>query len=174
MNKKYVSQIFTGEYDGSTYCDFDATSAQATAGKDIILAIWDATGANILAVAGQQDLSIKRSADTLEVTTKDTEGGYKSYLAGTKEWSIDLSGVYVTSDKSQKQLSTAFESGDAVCIKVYNKKAKKGMFGGLAVVTDFSIEAANDGAMTYSITLSGLGKLTDFSVDAITTDKLPE
>jgi len=48
------------------------------------------------------------------------------------------------------------------------------MFGGLAVVTDFSIEAANDGAMTYSITLSGLGKLTDFSVDTITTDKLPE
>ncbi len=169
----YIKQMFTGEYDGGAYCDFSASAASAIAGKDILLAVWDATGANILAVAGQQGLTINRSADTIEVSTKDTEGGWKASIAGMKEWSIDLDGLYVKDDASQAILSTAFTSGDLVCIKVYDAKAKKGLFGGVAAITDFPLEAPYDDAVTYSITLSGVGKLTDLSVEVPSTDTLP-
>ena len=91
-----------------------------------------------------------------------------------KEWSIDNDGLYVPSDQSHKILSQAFENGDPVCIKVVDGKRKVGMFGGLAVVTDYPIEAPHDDAVTYSITLSGMGALVDLAVDPVTPDEMPE
>ena len=150
-------------FDNGLYCNFDSSSAKAVAGKDIILAIFNSDGTKLLAVSGQQGLTINRSADSIEVTSKDTAGGWKAKIAGMKEWSIDNDGLYVADAESHKALSTAFENGDPVCIKVINKKAKKGMFGGLAYVTDYPIEAPFDDAMTYSLTLDGNGALVDLS-----------
>lgn len=152
-------QLFA--YD--TYCDFNSTAAAAIAGKDILLQVWDLTGSELLAVAGQQGLTINRSADTIEVSSKDTEGGWKSNIAGMKEWSIDTDGLYVGSDESHKVLTNAFENSDPVCIKVVNNKTDSDMFGGLAYVTEYTLEAPHDDGMTYSITLSGNGALTDLT-----------
>lgn len=177
--RKYIKQLFddpapaSTAYDSGAYCDFDATVASAVAGKDILLAIWDKTGSNILAVAGQQSLTINRSAEAIEINSKDTEGSWKGKIAGMKEWSIETSGLYVNGDTSQDLLSEYFENGDLVCVKVYNKKARKGLFGGLAVITDYPFEAPYDDSMTYTITLSGTGKLTDLSVEVPSTDTLP-
>ena len=172
--RKYEKQLFEGEYDGGSYCDFSASASNAIAGKDILLAIWNDDGTEIMAISGQQGLTINRSAETTEINNKDTEDSWKSKLAGMKEWSIDNDGMYIKDDESHKLLGQYFESGDPVCIKIYNKKLRKGMFGGLAVITDYSLEAPYDDAMTYSITLEGQGKLTDLSVEAPTTDTLPE
>jgi len=169
----YIKQMFTGEYDGGAYCDFSAIADAVTAGKDWLLAVWDSTGANLLAVAGQQGLTINRSADTIEVSSKDTEGGWKSVIPGMKEWSIDLDGVYVPSDDSHKALSAAFSAGNPVCVKVYNAKTKKGLFGGLASITDYPLEAPYDDSVTYSLSFSGMGALTDLTVTPPETDTIP-
>lgn len=145
------------------YCDFSSTAAQAVAGKDILICVWDETGTDLLALAGQQGLTINRSADSIEVSSKDTEGGWKSSIAGMKEWSIETNGLYVASDNSHKRLSNAFGNSDPVCVVVKNAKTGQNMFGGLAYVTDYPLEAPYDDAMTYSITLSGNGALTDLS-----------
>lgn len=151
------------EFDSGVYCNFDASSTKAIAGKDIVLAIFDETGVNLLAISGQQGLTINRSADSIEVSSKDTKGGWKSKIAGMKEWSIDNDGLYVPSDATHKQLGKAFEAGNPVCIKVVNGKTKKGMFGGLAYISDYSLEAPYDDGMTYSISLDGNGALVDLS-----------
>lgn len=161
-------------FDNNNYCDFTSSVAKAVAGKDILLCVFNTTGDQLLAISGQQGLTINRSADTIEITSKDTEGGWKSYLAGMKEWSIDNDGLYVPNDQSHSILSTAFENGDPVCIKVVNGKTKVGMFGGLAVVTDYPIEAPYDDSMTYSITLSGMGALVDLLVNPVSPDTMPE
>lgn len=172
-NKEFKAlQLFSG-FDDNAYCDFSSSAAQAVAGKDILLCVFDSTGANLLAIAGQQGLTINRSADTIEITSKDTTGGWKGYLAGMKEWSIDNDGLYVASDAAHQALSEAFTNGDPVCIKVINSKAKKGMFGGLASVTEYTLEAPYDDAMTYSITLSGMGGLADLTADPPSTDTMP-
>ena len=160
-------------YDDNAYCDFSANAAKAMAGKDLLVAIWNDDGTAILAVGGQQSLTINRSADTIEITSKDTDGGWKSYISGMKEWSIETDGIYVKDDESHAILSAAFEAGDPVCIKVYDNKRKKGMFGGLAVITDYPIEAPYDDSVTYSLTFSGMGKLTDLTVDVPESDVLP-
>lgn len=175
MNK-YMKQMFDGETTETTfesYCDFDSSVAKAIAGKDWLLAIWDSTGETLLAVAGQKSLTINRSAESIEVNSKDTEGGWKAKLAGMKEWSIDTDGLYVTDDDSHEALSAAFENGDFVCVKVCDIKHKKGKFGGLAVITDYPLEAPFDDAVTYTIKLEGVGKLTDLT-NHTGSDVMPE
>lgn len=174
-NKEFKDlQVFSDTaYDSGAYCDFNATAAKAIAGKDILLAVWSADGSSLLAISGQQGLTINRSADSIEITSKDTTGGWKSKISGMKEWSIDNDGLYVPKDESHSVLSKAFEDGDPVCIKVYNGKTKKGMFGGLAVITDYPIEAPYDDAVTYSLTLEGMGALVDLLVNPPTTDTVP-
>lgn len=173
MKYIYTKQIFDNTaYDGS--CDFSAVSAAAEAGKNWLLAVWNSDGTKVLAVAGQQSLTINRSADSIEINAKDTEGGWKAKLAGMKEWSIDQDGLFIQSSAAHTALTKAFNDGTPVCIKVYDAKAKKGLFGGLAVITDYPLEAPYDDAVTYSITLEGVGALVDFSIDTPTTDTLPE
>lgn len=168
-----ASVVAQDAYDDDAYCDFSSNAAKAMAGKDLLIAVWNDDGTEILAVGGQQTLTINRSADTVEITSKDTDGGWKSYIAGMKEWSVETEGIYVKDDESHRVLSAAFEAGDPVCIKVYDNKRKKGMFGGLAVITDYPIEAPYDDSVTYSLTFSGMGKLTDLTKDVPASDTLP-
>ena len=175
MDKEFKKlQLFAEtDFDGGAYCDFNSTTAKAMAGKDILLAVWSADGSKILAISGQQGLTINRSADSIEITSKDTQGGWKSKIAGMKEWSIDNDGLYVPNDESHTVLSKAFEDSSQVCIKVYNGKTKKGMFGGLAVITDYPLEAPYDDAVTYSLTLEGVGALIDLVANPPAADTLP-
>ena len=155
-------------FEDNLYCDFSGTATKAVAGKDILLAIFDSTGTDLLAVAGQQGLTINRSKDSIEVTSKDTVGGWKSYIGGMKEWSIENDGLYVGDDASHKALTKAFNEDELVCLKVINQKEKKALFGGLAIVSDYPIEAPYDDAVTYSITLEGNGPLTDLQDETTT------
>lgn len=133
---------------------------KAIAGKDILLSVWDSTGSKLIAVAGQQGLTINRDKDTIEVTSKDSQG-WKQNIVGFKEWSIDNDGVYVRDLESHKLMKEAFDGDDPVLIKVTNQKAKTDLFGGLALVTSYPIEAPYDDAVTYTVTLTGTGALVD-------------
>lgn len=172
MNKKFDLQLFA--YDNNEYCDFSSSAAKAVAGKDILLAVYNFDGSKLYAISGQQGLTINRSADSIEITSKDTQGGWKSKIAGMKEWSIDNDGLYAPSAESHQSLETAFKNSDPVCVKVVNGKTKKGMFGGLAVITDYTIEAPYDDSMTYSISLEGMGELVNLIEDPVSPDTMPE
>lgn len=171
--EKINLQKFAEAFDNNVYCDFSSASAKALAGKDILLAVYNTDGTSLLAVSGQQGLTINRSADAIEINSKDTMGGWKGKIAGMKEWSIDMEGLYVPSDESHLLLAKAFEDGAPVCLKVINSKAKKGMFGGLAIITDYPVEAPYDDAVTYSMTFEGVGALVDLTAKPITGEDMP-
>ena len=48
----------------------------------------------------------------------------------------------------------------------------RSLFGGLAIITDYPIEAPYDDAVTYSLTFDGTGPLVDFTVEADKDDKV--
>lgn len=144
-------------------CPADAQGTEF--GNNWILGIYDSTGTNVLAVSGQQSLTINRSADTIETTNKDSNG-WKQNIGGLKEWSIDIDGAFVRSSESHKALAKAFSEGTSVCVKVTDKVKKETLYGGVAIITDYPIEAPYDDAVTYSMSLQGSGKLYDFSVDS--------
>lgn len=147
------------------YTELSGKLNKAIAGKDILLSIWDQTGSVLLAIAGQQGLTINRDKDTIEVTSKDANG-WKEFVVGLKEWSIDNDGVYVRDHASHKQLKKLFESDDPFLIKVTNQKTETDMFGGLALLTSYPIEAPYDDAVTYTISLQGTGELVDLEDEA--------
>jgi len=171
MNETMNLQHFSGEtqtpsapkFDGGKYGNPLDIVSTATAGKNIIVSIWNADGSTLLAIKGQKGLKINRKADSIDISTKDTEGGWKAKLAGLKEWGLDTDGIYVLNDASHRALSAAFEDSSPVLIKVTNKKTKSDMFGGLASITDYSFEAPYDDAMTYSLSLEGMGALVDLT-----------
>ena len=107
-------------YDSQVYCPFPDSIAKA--GQDIILCIYNTDGSKLLAVAGQQGLTINRSAETVDVSSKDLANGWKAQIAGAKEWSIDNDGIYIISAESHKLLGSYFKNGDLVCLKIVDKK----------------------------------------------------
>ena len=58
MKNKKFNRLQLFAYDDNAYCDFTSSSAKAVAGKDILLAIYNADGTKLLAISGQQGLTI--------------------------------------------------------------------------------------------------------------------
>lgn len=76
-------------------------------GMKVKLYIKDATTGQVL--AGQRNASLKRSADSIDSTSKDTEGFWKESLQGFKSFSIDCDGAFVESDTAYGILETFSE-----------------------------------------------------------------
>jgi predicted secreted protein len=55
---------------------------------------------------------IDKSADTIDVTTLDSTGGYREFIGGFKDGGeVSISGFFVPGNVGQAALETAFESG---------------------------------------------------------------
>lgn len=109
-------------------------------------------------LAGQQGATLNRSADTIDSTSKDSEGFWKESLAGFKEWSIDCDGAFVESDVAYVQLEDAYLASENV--PVYIEFPSGTRYAGEATITDFPIEAPFDDLVKYSLSLQGSGALT--------------
>lgn len=147
------------EYDDNLYCNFNETAMDAISGKDIILAIFSEDGTSLLAVSGQQSLTINMEKDVIEIDAKTTAGGWRTKLHGMKNWSIENDALYIPDSESQGLLKKSFDDDTDVCIKVVNVKKQTSLFGGLALLSELSIEAPSDDAATASLTLEGNGAL---------------
>ena len=64
-------------------------------------------------IAGLTEISgVDMSADTIDVTTLDSTGGYRDFISGFKDaGEIGLSGFFVPGEAGQAALITAFNSG---------------------------------------------------------------
>lgn len=76
------------------------TGSVATAGKDYLIYLntgeTEATPVWTL-LGGQRSGDLARKADSIDASNK-TSGGWKSSLAGLREWSIDLESVVILND----------------------------------------------------------------------------
>ncbi|WP_026688796.1 phage major tail protein, TP901-1 family [Alteribacter aurantiacus] len=124
-------------------------------GMKVKLFIKDATTGKVL--AGQKNASLSRSAETIDATSKDTEGFWKENLQGFKEWSVDCDGAFIESDEAYGILETAFINSENV--DVYLELPSGTKYEGNATITDFSLEFPYDDLVTYSLSLQGSGAL---------------
>ena len=108
-----------------------------------------------ITIGGQTGATLNRSADTIDVTDK-TNDGYKEYMAGLKEWSIDFDGFLVVGDSGIDVLDECFESRS----KVFVELAYGGnTFKGSGYITDYPVEFPQDSAVSYSLSISGASPL---------------
>lgn len=107
-------------------------------------------------VGGQSGATLNRSTNVMEVTSK--ESGWTERLAGIKDWSIECEGYVVVSDKAYDALETAWENGDTLSVSI--KVPSGNTYTGDVIISDFPLEAPQDDAMTFKLTLQGTGALT--------------
>ena len=103
---------------------------------------------------------IEASAETVDVTALDSDGGYREFIAGFKDaGEVSLEG-YLDDAEDQKQLTVyeAFESGkEQECIIEFPNGGKWTFKG---IVTGFSTSASLDDAITFSSSIKVSGKPT--------------
>lgn len=146
-------------------CDFDAATAKAVAGKNIVAMVTNKEGNKLLAVAGQQGLSFNMGAETTEAATKDdsTNGWALKFHAG-KNWDASIDGLYCPDDEATKCVAHALANDEYLCLKILKRtKNADGSITydplrmGLAIVTSDNFEAPQDDNATYSMDFEGTG-----------------
>lgn len=108
-----------------------------------------------ITVGGQTGATLNRSAETIDVTDK-TNDGYKEYMAGLKEWSVDFDGFIVTDDGGIDILDEVFEARKKVYLEI-EMGGKK--YTGSGYIVDYPIEMPLDSAVSYSLSVSGASPL---------------
>ena len=95
---------------------------------------------------------VEVSADTVDVTALDSEGGYREFLMGFKDaGDVSLEGFLDDADTGQAAAYSALESGDV-------QKCEIAFPNG--IVTGFSTSASLEDAVTFSTTIKVSGKPT--------------
>lgn len=120
-------------------------------GVDVVVKI----GTAIL--AAQRNATLNRSAETLDSTTKDSNG-WKENEAGYREWSISTDGLLVESDAAYTSLEDAYMAGEKVTVEFTTGSGNR--YHGEALITDFPIQAPYTDNVTYNVTFQGSGALT--------------
>ena len=136
------------------------------AGADVLLQIMD--GEDKVTVAGQQGTTLNMNADTIDVTDK-TSGGWKTYMPGLKEWSIDQDVFYTIGDESNQLLLNAYLNREPITVFLQvgkDDEAGRISFEGEAYITEFPMDFALDNAASISMSLSGASALEVVQGDA--------
>ncbi|MHC5291076.1 hypothetical protein CHCC14819_0440 [Bacillus licheniformis] len=129
-------------------------TGQKIAGVDILVKTNDTI------VGGQSGCTINRSMNVIETTDK-TSNGWVTKIGGTKEWSVEMDAFMIVGDAGYKLLSQAFKDRAEVDVEC---EIAGILHQGKALISDFPIEAPQDDAVTFSITLEGSGELVETAV----------
>lgn len=117
---------------------------------------------NPVAVAGLTSIGgLELSADTIDVTTLDSDGGYREFIAGFKDaGEVSLEGyLELEPGKGQKNLYDLYESGNVEDFKIeFPNDLGSWTFKG--VVTGFSTGASLEDPLSFSATIKVSGQPT--------------
>lgn len=153
------------ENAASVGCTFDAGTAKAIAGKDILLLVMPQDESTMLAVSGQTGLSFNIAQETTEVSqTKDAGGAWKQALPGGRNWSASADGLMCFDDEGRIVIAKAIANGTYLCIGIYERVTAEGetkyvpVRKGLALVDSDDFDAPVDDNVTYSTSFTGSGE----------------
>ncbi|MCP8970572.1 phage major tail protein, TP901-1 family [Ectobacillus ponti] len=107
-------------------------------------------------VAAQRGGTLKRDADTLDLTTKDS-AGWQELDYGLRSWGIEADGLLVENDAGYLALENAYMTRTKV--QVFAQTAAGSKYQGMAVLKSFPIEMPYDDSATYKVTFEGSGAL---------------
>lgn len=129
------------------------------AGVDVLLKVKKENG--FVALGGQKGCSLSRSATTIDVSDKNSNGWAES-IVGLKSWSLECDGFVDLGDEALTELHKAFEERTAIDVEIRvgaTEEANGYTYTGKCVIVDFPEKFANDDAVTYTLTLQGASPL---------------
>lgn len=119
--------------------------------------------ASAIKVGGLTEIGgIELSADTLDTTTLDSDGGYREFIGGFKDaGEVSLSGFLDIADANgQKKMYDAFESGTVQDFIIEFPEGVKAKWVFKGIVTGFSTSASLEDLITFESTIKVSGKPT--------------
>lgn len=133
---------------------------QKIAGVDVLLKVRDDSG-QLKVIGGQTGATLNREAETIDTTDKTSEG-FSSAMPGIISWSIDADGFVVLGDEGFDLIEDAFLGREALTADIRvgaDDNANGRTYTGNVYIVDLPLEFAQDDAVTYSLTLEGVGEL---------------
>ncbi|EPX87254.1 phage major tail protein-1 family [Rubellimicrobium thermophilum DSM 16684] len=136
----------------------------AQAGKDLLLKI-DMTGDGLFqTVAGLRATRLSLNAETVDVTTLDSPGGWRELLAGAGMRSASLSGAGVFRDEaSDERMRALFFAGAIAAFQVLIPGF--GTIEGPFQITAIDYAGSHDGEATFEVSLASAGALSFAPLD---------
>ena len=129
--------------------------AEKVKGMDIMLEVGNEEGTT-QQLGGQRSATLNRTSEAMDATNK-TNNGWKEYVAGFREWSVECDGLVLESDSSYNVLEEAFFNNTPIIATM--KMPSGTIYEGEVLVAEFPIEAPYDDLATYTATLTGAGEL---------------
>ncbi len=118
---------------------------------------------SIVKVGGLTEIGgIELSADTLDTTTLESDGGYREFIGGFKDaGEVSLSGyLEIDSSNGQKKMYDAFETGDVQDFAIEFPESIGAKWAFKGVVTGFSTGASLEDLISFGATIKVSGKPT--------------
>ncbi len=139
---------------GRDYLVYAATSAPTTAAE--------ANDAAYALVGKATDISISRSRNAIDVSTKD-DGDNSTFISGRRNETVSISGIFDhTEDAGYTKLSDAFEaSNGTVYFLVTSTNTGDTEWHGSGVITDLSTSFTDESASTFTATIQASGAVTE-------------
>ena len=108
-------------------------------------------------IAGATKAQLQRQAAEIDTTTKD-DNSDESALPGKRKWSITFDQLWVSGDAGQLDLVTAWQAGTIIKARIqYNGSSNTET--GSCFVTGLTEDLPDNGAVTFTGTLRGVGQL---------------
>lgn len=122
-------------------------------------------------LAGQRDATLNLELGEIDVSSKDSEGGWEEVIPGSRSWNISCSGAHVT-DGSVEIIEDSMlmvnHNEDTGMLEVEITMPSGGDYSGKVLVTSFSKAMPHNDLVTYTLTLKGNGPLKRGTVNVAT------
>lgn len=131
----------------------------AQSGKDLLIKLDMSGDGQFETVAGLRSTRISFNAETVDVTSLESEGGWRELLggAGVRSASVSGSGVF-KDDASDERARQIFFQGDTPEFQVIIPNF--GIVQGAFQITALEYSGAYNGEATFEMSLSSAGALT--------------
>jgi predicted secreted protein len=108
-------------------------------------------------IAGATKAQLARKTASIDTTSKD-DNSDESALPGKRSWTITFDQLWVSGDAGQLDLQAAQAAGTIIKAKIqYNGSGNT--YTGSCFVTDLNEDFPDNGAVTFTGTLQGVGAL---------------
>lgn len=109
-------------------------------------------------LGGQRGGSLDIEADTVDMTESRSDGWSWSRPAA-RSWKLDITTLFMLRDEARDYLRTAIETGTPVFLRI--RDSTDVVRSGRGIITDAGEDWAHDAAAEFSVTIEGLGPLTN-------------
>lgn len=116
-------------------------------------------------VAHSTDATISFSAETVDITSKDTSG-YRDTIAGLKSWTANLTAfIDYSASFGQEELVDKWIAGECVKIRFTTNVSSDVYYEGDATITSVELNSSGaEEAASFSLTLENAGAITKGTV----------